>query len=59
MTRWDGCLVEVELDLVVGGNQGTEIRIEVSHGDLDAQFLGGVANFVVVRVESRNSYGWL
>ena len=51
--RW--VLVEVELDLVGCGNQGAEVRIQVSHGDLDAQFSGGVANFVVVRVENCNS----
>jgi hypothetical protein len=52
-------LLKVELNLVGCGNQGTEVRIQVSHGDLDAQFLGGVANLVVVRVENCNSYGWL
>ena len=59
VTRWDGCLVEVELDLAGRGNQSAEVRIAVSRGDLDAQFSGGMANFVVVRVENRNSYGWL
>ena len=52
-------LVEVELDLVGCGNQSAEVRIQVSCSDLDAQFSGDVANFVVVRVENRNSYGWL
>jgi hypothetical protein len=52
-------LVEVELDLVGRGNQGAEVRIAVSRSDLDTRFLGDVANSVVVRVESRNPYGWL
>ena len=52
-------LVEVQLDLVGRSNQGAEVRIAVSRSDLDTQFLGDVAKFVVVRVESRNPYGWL
>ena len=47
-------LVEVELDLVGRGNQGAEVRIAVSRSDLDTQFLGDVAKFVVVRVEPQS-----